>query len=403
MTFPTGKVKAALRPAASTILVILGVVMLTAAPVAMWARGTVLNTDRFVSTVAPLADEEGVQDAVIAAVNRAVSNRLDVSALLGGVLPGAAADLIGPPLERALVDLIDDRVTGFVRSDAFASLWVDATRKAHAELELVLTGESEVVGLDDSGTITLDLGPIVERVRDRLVAAGIAAASQIPTSGVTIVVAQVGGLTSVQEGTRLLDRYAPWLLWLGLLLVAAGIAVARRRRRALIASMGLLATAMALLAVALLVGRGYVASAAESTALSRPTAEVLFDTIVRRLRAVMRIVLAVALAIAFGAWVSGPSAASTRAAAREVVRTGRARVRSGPVGRFICAHANAIRIGAASLGLVALVFWSDPTAGVAIGIGIAVAVVVLATLLLAPGAEPALAGSDEPSAPGPAH
>lgn len=383
-----------LRTALAVALAAMGVLVMMAAPVAIWARTAVLNTDRFVATVEPLAKDPGIQDAVIAAVNRAVVSRIDLTSRLEEVLPAPVAGLIGPPLQRTVVGIIDDRVTQFVRSDAFVRAWSIAATKTHAQLGLVLTGESAVVGVDDSGTIILDLAPVVERVKDRLVEAGITAARAIPSTDVTIVVAQVAEVTAAQEAVRLLDRYAAWLPWLGLALLAGGIGVARRRRRALIAAMGALAAGMAALGAALVVGRGYLVDASPATALPPATLESVFDTVVSRLRDELRVIAAVALAVAFGAWITGSTREGTMT--RRTLLAGldsiSTRLVQGPVGRLVAQHAAMVRAAILVLGLIVLVFWGNPSLGVAVTVVVAVAAIVLASYWLAPRAAAHAAG-----------
>src|SRR6476620_2345622 len=54
------------RGAGSGLLLTLGCGLAVLSLLALWLRGTLLNTDRYVSTVAPIAANPAVQDAVAA-------------------------------------------------------------------------------------------------------------------------------------------------------------------------------------------------------------------------------------------------------------------------------------------------------------------------------------------------
>ena len=61
-----------------------------------------LNTDRYVQTLAPLATDPGVQNALITAVDRQVQNNVDVGPLLDQNLPPKAAKALTGPVQGAV-------------------------------------------------------------------------------------------------------------------------------------------------------------------------------------------------------------------------------------------------------------------------------------------------------------
>ena len=87
------------RGAGSGFLLTLGCGLAVLSLLALWLRGTLLNTDRYVSTVAPIAADPAVQDAVAAKLENAIYSRVDFSALAQQVLPDRA-DVLGPAIER---------------------------------------------------------------------------------------------------------------------------------------------------------------------------------------------------------------------------------------------------------------------------------------------------------------
>jgi len=173
----------------SVALVVLASLLTVVTVVARYVRSEVLDTDRYVETVSPLAGEPAVQDAVADQVTQEIVTRLDVESVaedaLGRLTQLGAPEVItglAAPLADQVESFTQDHVDEFLRSDEFAQLWDDANRRAHDAVVAVLTGEStDAVSVDD-GAVTIDLGVVVSRVRDRLVDRGLSLASNIPES-----------------------------------------------------------------------------------------------------------------------------------------------------------------------------------------------------------------------------
>jgi hypothetical protein len=117
--------------------------------------------------------------------------------------------------------------------------------------------------------------------------------------------------------------------------------------------------------------------------LPHDAAAVLYDTIVRFLRAGLRTILVLALVVAAGAFLTGTSVTAVRT--RHSLATGigwlqgsaeHAGLRTGPVGVWVGGHKRALRIGAVTLAGVALVFWGRPTGKVVIGLALGLLVVL---------------------------
>ncbi len=370
-----------LRTTAVVVLVVLGTICMTVSPVAIWGRNLVLNTDRYVETLKPIAENTGMQDAIIAAVDRRVEQYVDIPAALEGLdaLPPAVVKLVGPALDSAITGLVNNVVTKFVRSDAFVTLWVTINRTAHTQLVRLLTGKTSALVVDSSGKVVLDLSPIVETVKKQLVDAGITVAQNIPAVGATIEIAELDGLASAQKGVRALNTLANWLPWVGLALLAGAVATARRRRRTLIASMLAVAGGMVVVGFGILIGRHFYINGVPPAAIPTATAKDLFDTFVRFLRDGIRIVAGVALFIALVAWMFGPSrpARGIRHWFRTAPPGAASRVANGRVGEVAAAQATALTASAVGFGLLLILLWNNPSTAVMITIAVLVVLVVL--------------------------
>lgn len=159
--------------------------------------------------------------------------------------------------------------------------------------------------------MTLNLAPIIALVKERLVAAGFGLADRIPVIDRSIVLLQSDALTKAQGLYRLLTTLGAWLPVIALTLFAAGVYVARRRRRALLIGALGLAGAMLALGVVLALARVFYLSALPAEVLPRDAGAVVFDTIVRYLRLSLPAAGVLALIVATAAFFL-PSIAATR-------------------------------------------------------------------------------------------
>ena len=166
----------------SVVLLVLAAVVLVLATVTVFARNEVLNTDRFVATMEPLYRDDEVRAAIAARVSNAVDEALDVDALVAEAIAAVQTrggpevlDRLAVPLASGVESFIDKHVTAVVNSDQFTELWSQATRGAHTALVSLLRGEDGGGALKLQGQdLVLDLGPVLEQVKQRMVDAGFA-------------------------------------------------------------------------------------------------------------------------------------------------------------------------------------------------------------------------------------
>ncbi|MCD0484474.1 hypothetical protein LO771_19240 [Streptacidiphilus sp. ASG 303] len=370
-----------LRSLSSFLLILAASLLSLLAVVAVWADSIVDDTDRYVATVAPLASDPAVQQAVTNRATAEIVARIDVKGLVDQLakaaqqkgVPPQAADLItrlSGPITSGLSDLVGNAVHKVVTSSAFATVWTEANRAAHASFDKALSGKGGgAVALTDN-QVTVDIGPVIARAKDELVKAGFAPAAKIPVVHTTITVFASKDVGRLRTGIRLLQLAGTWLPVAALLLAACGVLLAADRRRALLgAALGVTA-AMLVLGLSLSAFRAlYLDRLPPGT--SQAAAGAVFDALVRFLRAAVRALGALAAVTALGAWLEGPSrpAVAVRSGCARAVGALRgaaasAGMRTGPVGRFV--HRRKRWIGALILAVAAVVLltWSYPTWGV---------------------------------------
>ena len=123
------------RSVVATLLIVIACILAPLAGVAVWSKNLITNTDRYVTTVAPLARDPAIQAAVADKITAEIFARLDVTGITNQAVD-ALAERGLPPLVatqlHALSGPLSDGVQSFVRtevgkvvaSDAFADAWV---------------------------------------------------------------------------------------------------------------------------------------------------------------------------------------------------------------------------------------------------------------------------------------
>ena len=383
-----------LRSFCAALLVIIGCVLTPLGIVASWTSDIVGDTDRYVQTVTPLASDPAVQEAVATRVTGAVMEHIDLNSLLEGVAPEQrpllekALGKLGDSLEGAVSSFVHDRAQDVVASPAFETIWTDANRAIHTSLDRALTGSDEGAVKIETDKVTIDLAPVIDRVKERLVDSGLTVAGKIPEVHTDFTVLQADDIGKVKTGFSLLQLMGVWLPVISVLLVAGGILLAAHRRRTLIAGTLGIAVAALVLGVALTVFRTVYLNALPS-GVSPAAAGAVYDTLVRYLRTSVRVFVTLGVLIALAAWISGPSRpailargiwdsgiSATRATAD------RAGLRTGPVGPFVRRFRTWITWILVAAAALACVFWPHPTGWVVLGLalGLLFALAVVAFL-----------------------
>jgi hypothetical protein len=103
--------------------------------------------------------------------------------------------------------------------------------------------------------VTVDLAPVIEQVKTRLVDAGMSVAGRIPEIHTDFTVVQSNDIGRVKTGFRLLQILGVWLPVIAVLLVAAGVLLSAHRRRILVTAALAVAFSVAVLGLGLTVFR----------------------------------------------------------------------------------------------------------------------------------------------------
>jgi hypothetical protein len=378
------------RATVSIVLIVLGSILAPVAVLGVWAGNEVSDTGRWVDTVQPLIEDPAIQNVLTDKISTAIENQLNLNSLITQTstqlndrgLPRLSTLLgtFGPQITSAVYGYIHTAVQRVISSPAMARAWMQVNTVAHQSLVALLSGQGKGALSTANGQIMLNLGPLIVVAKQDLVNHGFALASNIPPISPTVALFQSDDLGKAQAGYRLIKALKIVLPILVLALLAGGIFAARGRRRALIGAALGLAGSMLVLAIILLIARSIYLNSVPPTVLPADAAAAAFDAMVHFIKVGLRVVLAVGLVVALGAFLTGPSRASVQT--RSAVSSGlrwvrdfgeRRGVSTGPAGTWTYAHRRGLRIGAVALFALIFVFWGHPTA---------VTVIVLAVLLL---------------------
>ncbi|WP_460362576.1 hypothetical protein, partial [Actinocorallia lasiicapitis] len=229
-----------MRRVLSALLIVAGCLCAPVAVTAAWTANQITDTDRYVATVSPLADDPAVRNAVADQVTAVIMTELNVPRLVGnasGALPpkaGKLVSLVSGPAASFVRGFVREQTGEVLASDGFGTVWDQTNRIAHGRINLILSGDDAALVQTGGETVDLELGPLVAAVKERLIADGMTVAEQIPDVNPTFALIRSDQLAKAQT-------YYGWagvLKWLApllsLLLVAGGVLLARGRRRALV-------------------------------------------------------------------------------------------------------------------------------------------------------------------------
>lgn len=404
------------------ILVALSILVFTITVPAAWGARTVLNTDRYVATVAPLADDPAVQASIATKLTDQVFSALNVQGTLSDALGalGERATVLAGPLTIAVKGFVRDQVEKVVASDAFKTFWVEANRFVHTQVLAILRGETETITIRE-GKVLLNLLPLVnlalgsiQTVASELVGRDVAlpqiSEEDIPSASIAkleqalgvdlpdtygqVVVYDSEDLAALQKTLYLFERLLVLLLVLIPILVAASLLVSTRRRRTLIQLAAGAAVGLVVIRRIAIMSRDSVFDRVDTQRF--PSVRVLTDDLMESLFRYTAILLAIVLLVLLIALITGPYpwAVTVRGWVRDGTRAVAAAFsgeRLPDSGRFrwLRDHRDALMLGGAVFAVALLLLFDLSLWGFVIaGIVIALYEIALARL----GHEPEEAG-----------
>ncbi|MGW1168660.1 hypothetical protein [Streptomyces sp. NPDC001153] len=277
-----------LRSALSAVLLALACLLVPFGALAAWAAYGLVDTGRYVTTMAPLAADPNVREAVVDTVGdgilRAVGQHLDVRPAGGSVRP-----------------FVRDAVRSFTQTEAFRLAWDTGNRVTHDAILRALRDEED--GGAAGRPVTVDLAAVTDQVKRQLTRDHVPLAARIPVEHTAVSVLPAGELASFRKGFHVLEVAGFWLPVAAVAFAATGIALAVHRRRAVAATALGTALGGALLALALAAGRGLTLAGLPAD-VPHPAAGAVYDALTGTLRATAWLLLGLGLTVALTAWLT---------------------------------------------------------------------------------------------------
>lgn len=155
------------RRVLAVVLVVLTSIVVTVSVTAVWARRNALNTDRWVRTVGPVAEEPAVQQALGRYITDQAMTAIDPEELFESALP-ERGQILAAPLTSALRGFVNDQVDSFLASDTFQRLWVQINERAHQRVVQVLEGDLPPSLQIEGNDVVLNVVPVLNQVLARI-------------------------------------------------------------------------------------------------------------------------------------------------------------------------------------------------------------------------------------------
>lgn len=388
-----------MRGIVAAILAAVAAFALVLSVVGLWAARTALNTDRWVTTVAPLPQDPAISAAVAQYATDQTFTVINVEQRLRDVLPQQAGFAAGP-IAGQLHQQVERIVTNVLRSDGFQTVWIELNRRVHDRVMAVVEGDSEVVTAAGDH-IDIDLLPLINQALREL-------SAQLPTLfgkqitlpdlssgaipdnlrvrveealGVTLpanfaqfTVYDGGQLKALQDTVAASKRYLALFVASTIVLVIAAFVVSpRRRRTAVQLGIWLVVAALTVTVILRAVRREAVAQVPEG--VYRDGVNAAVDSVFALLRERGTQIIWIGALLALLAYLVGPGRIP-RWLRRQAVTGGRWAWREGAVVTahapgFIGRYLDAFRVGGLVVAGIAALIWSSWT-------GLLVIVVLLA-------------------------
>jgi hypothetical protein len=358
------------------LLAILSVLMI-------WVRDTLLDTDTWVSTMAPVAASPAVQSAIANDVTTQLFEKADLQTTVKNNLPPSAA-FLATPLTNQLRSFTNDAAKRLIASNQFQSLWQDINRRAHAAVVVVLTGQQRGRVSFSDGKVTLDLSSVTTSLENRLGSAGISALQNVSLGNGQVTLVNSPNLAKAQTAIRVMKGIAFLFPVVALGCLAGATFLSQDRRRGLLVAALGLAVSMVVLLALLAILRNIYLDEVVGPRLPSDAAGDIYNAIVQFVRQSAEVVFAAGVIVAAGAALAGPSRVAVgirrifRGGLDGLTETTQARGWDlGPAGIWIGEHRNGLRVGILVGAFLVLLLWSQPTAWVVLGLALIVALLLI--------------------------
>ena len=286
----------------ATLLALVGVF-------ALWADRQLLNTDNWTEMSSELLQDGAIRGQLADYLVDQVYANFDVQQQIADVLP-EQAQALAAPAASGLRNFAEQGANELLARPRAEQAWEEINRRAHTRLLQVLDGGGDVVSTA-GGTVTLDLKALLTQTADRIGVGG-RIADKLPADAGQIVILESGQLKTAQNAAHLLDRMAPAVVVLSILLYLLAIYLARGWRLVALRwwGIGFIVAGIAALVARNLVGGAVVDSLATTDAV-RPAVENTWTIATQMLIDISWAAIGYGIVLVLCAWLGGATRTAT--------------------------------------------------------------------------------------------
>jgi hypothetical protein len=425
------------RGVVAVALVVVTSILFTVSVTAVWARRNALNTDRYVETIGPVAQDVRVQRALGRYITDQAMSAIDPEELFKEALP-ERGQILAAPLTSALRGFVNDRVDAFLATDEFSRLWVRINEVAHERVVDVLNGDLPPSLQVQGNDVVVNVIPVVNQVLARIGEASpeifgrtvnlpTVTVDEIPEDAIQKVESALGRdlpenfgqftvfdaskLQQVQDTVTLFNKLVVVAVILAVVLFALTLWVSPRRRRTLLQLMVGIALGI------VIIRRLGLRLEDDVVELVRPenqdAVKVVVGAFVSSLLDATAWILGIAAAVAVVALLTGPygwakalrrGTVSGAQAAVGAARSAINRQPDDPVVAWVGAHREVLQAGGIVVGILALLVIDLSWIGLFVLVALVVAYELIVQRLadIGEGGVPPEEGPTVPSGGGPA-
>ncbi|HEY7859432.1 MAG TPA: hypothetical protein VIC82_13120 [Candidatus Nanopelagicales bacterium] len=399
-------------------LLIITAILFPVALTAYWGQRTLTDTQRYVATVGPLAQDSTVQQAVSAKVTAVIVNQLDAQTRVQGLLQDyPKLQPLAGPIAAGVNTFVGNEVTKLVNSDQFSQLWITINTELQKALVAALSSQPSGAVSIQGDQVILDTGDLITAVKARLVDRGLSFVANLPVPSVAdrdVVLLTSPQLRQARAVYALGQPVAQWLIYVTLLLFVITVLISRKRARMTMAVGIALMIGAVVIRLAMAYGQSQLDLTLSGT-LFAGAQQAFFTILTAFLLDSVRATFALGLVIAIVGWfLSGTSSATSARRLFGGALSGAGGRASGtaiaPIGAWFARTKLFWRVLICGVAAVVLLTTSPVTGSVILWTAIiAVLALVAVELLAAAGASAGeslpgageVAEDAEPAAPGP--
>ncbi len=289
------------------LCVIVASVLLVLGNAFFWAGNTIVNTNKYVSTVGPLLEKPAIQSAIAAYTTDQLFSRFNVTNYVKQTLP-PRAEFLAPQLSTQVKNYTQTTIKTLLASSKVQAYWYSSLQRRH---QAFINFSKTYKG---NGDITIS--DIYSELSNRLASTNLSflANKTLPSSVGSITITTIGWLPAFHNLVNNIGLYQFLATALLLILCIAAIWLSKNRRLMVIRigvmfALFMLATLIAIRVVGAL-------AASKVNPAYQQAISVAYSTVISFFITQTRTILLLALFVALIGWLTGPSRAALAAKAR---------------------------------------------------------------------------------------